>query len=141
MCGIFGLISSSFINQNEFGILARHAQQRGKDSSGLITYDGSKYQIYRADCAITKLIAQVKPRHSKLVLGHSRLITNGLSDNQPVVRDNVCVLHNGIILNHESVWDVLKKKRELDIDTEIIAAIAAEHIEDGLDVVGLPKEF
>ena len=59
MCGIFGIISSSVVNKNEFGILARHAQQRGKDSSGLISYDGSKYQIYRADYAITKLVAQV----------------------------------------------------------------------------------
>lgn len=139
MCGIFGIISSSSINRNEFGILARHAQERGKDSSGLITYDGLKYQIYRADYAITKLVAQVKPYSSKLILGHSRLITNGLSDNQPVVRDNVCVLHNGIIVNDESVWNSLKKKRELNIDTEVIAAIAAEHVEDGLDVAGLPK--
>jgi hypothetical protein len=67
------------------------------------------------------------------------LITNGLSDNQPVVRDNVCVLHNGIILNYESVWNLLKKKRELQIDTEIIAAIAAEHVEDGLDIALLPQ--
>lgn len=139
MCGIFGIISSSSIKRNEFGILARHAQERGKDSSGLIVYDGAKYQIYRADYAITKLVAQVKPCHSKLALGHSRLITNGLSDNQPVVRDNVFVLHNGIIVNYESVWSSLKKKRELDIDTEVIAAIAAEHVEDGLDVTGIPK--
>jgi len=139
MCGIFGIISSSFVNQKEFRILVRHSQQRGKDSSGLITYDGSKYKVHRSDKAITRLVAQVKPRHTTLVLGHSRLITNGLSDNQPVVRDNVCVLHNGIIINHESVWDVLKKKREQDIDTEVIAAIAAEYMEDGLDVAGLPQ--
>lgn len=141
MCGIFGIISSSSVNQNEFGILVRHAQQRGKDSSGLITYDGIKYQVHRSDNAITKLVAQVKPRYTTLVLGHSRLITNGLSDNQPVVRDKVCVLHNGIIVNHESVWDVLKKKRELEIDTEVIAAIAAEHVEDGFNLAELPQKI
>ncbi|MFA5849804.1 MAG: hypothetical protein WC833_07965 [Bacteroidales bacterium] len=139
MCGIFGIISTSFVNRKEFGYLARHAQQRGKDSSGLITYDEKKYNVYRADYKITKLIPQVNLRHSTVILGHSRLITNGLSDNQPVVRDNVCVLHNGIVVNYESVWKVLKKKRELDIDTEVIAAIAAEHIEDGLDLELLPK--
>lgn len=139
MCGIFGIISSSLVNRKEFEILARHAQQRGKDSSGLIVYDTSKYRVYRADYRITRLVPQVNLRHSKVALGHSRLITNGLSDNQPVVRDNVCVLHNGIVVNHESIWNVLKKKRELDIDTEVIAAIAAEHIEDGLDVAELPK--
>ncbi|MCX6227052.1 MAG: glucosamine 6-phosphate synthetase [Bacteroidia bacterium] len=139
MCGIFGIISSSFVNQKAFGILARHAQQRGKDSSGLIVFNGLGYQVYRADYKINRLVSQVKLRHTKQVLGHSRLITNGLSDNQPVVRENVCVLHNGIIVNHEAVWSVLKKKRELAIDTEVIAAIAAEYIEDGLDVAGLPQ--
>ena len=139
MCGIFGIISPSFVNRKELGILVRHAQQRGKDSSGLIIYNGSKYQVHRADYKIAKLVPEVKLSYTKLVLGHSRLITNGLSDNQPVVRDGVCVLHNGIVVNHESIWNVLKKKRELDIDTEVIAAIAAEHIEDGLDVAGLPQ--
>lgn len=139
MCGIFGIISTSSVNKKEFGTLARHAQQRGKDSSGLIVYNESTYKAYRADYKISKLVSQVKLRHSKLILGHSRLITNGLSDNQPVIRENICVLHNGIVVNHETIWNVLKKKRELDIDTEVIAAIAAEHIEDGLDVAKLPK--
>jgi len=141
MCGIFGIISNSFVKINEFGILARHAQQRGKDSSGLITFNGEKYLIYRADKAISALLKSVNLRNQKVILGHSRLITNGLSDNQPVVRDNVCVLHNGIIVNHDSIWNTLKKKRELDIDTEIIAAMVAEHLDDGLKVDEIPVKI
>lgn len=139
MCGIFGLISDSPIGAGDLRVLARHAQQRGKDSSGLILYDGKSYTIHRADDAVTRLTARVKLNGSRLALGHSRLITNGLSDNQPVVRDQVCVLHNGIILNHDAVWCSLRRKRELAIDTEVIAAIAADHVEDGLDVETLPK--
>lgn len=67
-----------------------------------------------------------------------RLITNGLKDNQPVVRDGICVLHNGIVVNHEAVWDALGKTREMDIDTEVIPAIAAEHLEAGGAIEGVP---
>ena len=38
------------------------------------------------------------------VLGHSRLITNGLFDNQPVVRDGLILFHNGIVVNDKYIW-------------------------------------
>lgn len=141
MCGIFGIISNSAADMNRLGTIARYSQQRGMDSSGLVIYDGVKYHIYRSDYAITKLLGEIKLGQNSLVLGHSRLITNGLTDNQPVVKDGVCVLHNGIIVNHESIWGVLKKKRALEIDTEVIAAIAAEHIEDGFSLELLPQRI
>lgn len=131
MCGIFGIISRSTIDQDVLRVLVKHAEQRGKDSSGLITHKGSQYKINRADYAVSKLARQVDLEGIDVVLGHSRLITNGLSDNQPVVREDVFVLHNGIVVNHESIWASLQKKRELEIDTEVIAAIAAEHLESG----------
>ncbi len=141
MCGIFGVISPSTISQNVLNVLIRHAEQRGKDSSGLITHDGFQYKISRADFAVSKLARQVDLGRANLVLGHSRLITNGLSDNQPVVRDDIFVLHNGIVVNHESIWGSLKKKRELEIDTEVIAAIASEHIESGGLLEALPAKI
>jgi glutamine---fructose-6-phosphate transaminase (isomerizing) len=71
-------------------------------------------------------------------MGHSRLITNGLSDNQPVLRDGICVLHNGIIVNDEAIWGKIGKSRELRIDTEVIPAIAVAHLEAGGEVKGIP---
>lgn len=129
MCGIFGVISSSPVLEDELNVLVRHAQQRGRDSSGLVTFIGSAYQIYRADYPITHLLKEVRPQASHLVLGHSRLITNGLGDNQPVVRDGVAVLHNGIVVNDETLWAEIGKERTLQIDTEIIAGIAAAYLE------------
>ena len=84
---------------------------------------------------------QVTTAKSDVVLGHSRLITNGLADNQPVVRGDVVVLHNGIVVNHELVWQSLRLQRQLEIDTEVIAAIAVEHIEDGRDIGLLPARI
>jgi hypothetical protein len=131
MCGIFGIISSNSIDKKDFKTLVKHSQQRGKDSSGLVFIDNLKYQVYRADYAINKLISELNPYSSSLIMGHSRLITNGLTDNQPVIKDGVCVIHNGIVVNHESIWKQINKKRELQIDTEIIAAITSDCLDNG----------
>lgn len=73
-------------------------------------------------------------------MGHSRLITNGLEDNQPVFRDSVCVLHNGIVVNHASLWSSLKRSQNQEIDTEIIAAITAEALENGEPVERISEQ-
>lgn len=140
MCGIFGVVSASTINRSDLDTLVHHSQQRGKDSSGLILRDGERYVVHRADYTITRLMGQVSVSKSDLVLGHSRLITNGLVDNQPVVRDDVVVLHNGIVVNHEDVWKTLRLQRDLEIDTEVIAAIAIEHLQEGGAVANLPAK-
>jgi len=138
MCGIFGVLSPAPIDKKIFKKLVTHSQQRGRDSSGLLCYQDTTYHAYRADYQITRLLKEVHPYTSNIVMGHSRLITNGLSDNQPVVRDNICVLHNGIIVNHEKIWGQIGKTRELQIDTEIIAAIASVHIEKEGNLDSLP---
>lgn len=141
MCGIFGVVSSSPVHEGELNVLVQHAQQRGRDSSGLLTFVGKAYQVYRADYPITRLLKEVRPQASHLVLGHSRLITNGLDDNQPVVRDGVVVLHNGIVVNDEALWAEIGKVRTLQIDTEIIAGIAAAHMESGGALEQLPTRI
>ena len=138
MCGIFGFVGVADLDQNDIDLLVRHSQQRGKDSSGLIVHNGDNYAVYRADFAVTKLLKKVDLHNTKFVMGHSRLITNGSADNQPVVRGDVYVIHNGIVVNHELLWDKIEKQRELKIDTEIIAAIAESHLERGGTVEELP---
>ena len=123
MCGIFGIISSSPIDENDLSALAKHAQQRGRDSSGLMSCLDGTYQIHRADYPVMKLLKKKSLKNINIVMGHSRLITNGLSDNQPVVCDDVIVFHNGIVVNDQSLWGALKTPRILNVDTEVIAAI------------------
>lgn len=131
MCGIFGVVSAATIEGEDLRLLARHSEQRGRDSSGLLIINGNVYDLHRANKAITSLLIDVKTPASGLVMGHSRLITNGLEDNQPVYRDGVCVIHNGIVVNNNILWSELNKVRHQEIDTEIIAAVAAEHLERG----------
>ncbi len=134
MCGIFGIISKTKINKKDLNLLVKYSQQRGKDSSGLIYMDHGRYNICRADHNIDKLLSKTKPYQSSVVFGHSRLITNGLSDNQPVIRDNVFVLHNGIIINDEEIWKDLSIERKYKIDSEVIAGIVLEHLKNGRSI-------
>jgi glucosamine--fructose-6-phosphate aminotransferase (isomerizing) len=89
MCGIFGQVAAQTIHKSNFDSLVKHSEQRGQDSSGLIYLKDGKYYIERADYNVEKLLNKVKPYQSKVALGHSRLITNGLADNQPVIKDNI----------------------------------------------------
>ncbi len=142
MCGIFGVVSKTRINKQKFQTLVKHSEQRGMDSSGLIYYQNNYYKINRADYSIEKLLNKVQPYNNNIVLGHSRLITNGLGDNQPVVRGNICAIHNGIIVNEEEVWNKLSVSRQLKIDSEAIVAIAEEFLSNKENKVeDLPKEI
>lgn len=140
MCGIFGQISNSKINKQNLKKLVKHSKQRGIDSSGLIYYKDDGYKINRSDTDIEKLLNKINPYDYKLVLGHSRLITNGLEDNQPVVRDNICAIHNGIIVNEKEVWDKLTVERKYRIDSEAIVAIAEEHLKVNGEISEIPNK-
>lgn len=137
MCGIFGMTSITPMSRAGLALLAGHSEQRGKDSSGLLISTNNNYVLHRANKPITALLKHVNISTTGLVMGHSRLITNGLADNQPVYRDGVCVIHNGIVLNDAALWSQVDKTRYQEIDTEIIAAIAADYLEKGGPVNGV----
>jgi hypothetical protein len=137
MCGIFGIVSRKNVDKKDLRVLVKHSQQRGKDSSGLIYLDKGQYQVCRADYNIEQLLQKVRPYLSPIVLGHSRLITNGLGDNQPVVRDDIFVLHNGIIVNEKEIWDKINVERKFQIDSETIIAVTIDHFNKGGQVEGL----
>jgi hypothetical protein len=80
-----------------------------------------------------------KDNASGVVMGHSRLITNGLDDNQPVSRDGVVVLHNGIIVNDADYWETSLIPRTMRIDSEVIVAAVLQHLDAGGDVADIAK--
>ena len=110
--------------------MVNHAQQRGRDSSGMVIRSKDNYHAYRADYTIDRLLKRIPPL-GNLFFGHSRLVTNGTGDNQPVLREQIIVLHNGIVVNEEAIWKTLKKSPELQVDTEVIPAIIASHLAGG----------
>lgn len=157
MCGVFGFVGESGLAKEDIAVLVHHSEQRGRDSSGVMLLGDRGYELFRADYAITKLLRRADITSSQVFFGHSRLITNGFDDNQPVVRDDVYVVHNGIVVNDDAVWAELPVERRQEIDSEVIAAVVEHALAEGsspedavrevLDrckgivacVVGLPK--
>ena len=131
MCGIFGIISNSNVSIRQLKSLAKSSERRGKDSSGLLFCKDGKYELVRSTEALTKLVGKTSLQSASIVMGHSRLVTNGLNDNQPIYRDSVCVLHNGIIVNDVEIWQQIEMSRRQEIDTEVIAAIIGKALESG----------
>lgn len=134
MCGIFGSVTPNGIDEKSITTLIRHAEQRGRDSSGLVIHRPGGYAAYRADFTIEKLLKRAPLTGIDTFIGHSRLVTNGTADNQPVIRDGIAVVHNGIIVNYDALWPTIDKTRELTIDSEIIPALLTSQIEAGADV-------
>lgn len=130
MCGIFGFIGEDDLDSASAKVLVKHAQQRGRDSSGMVIHGDGTYQAYRADYPIGWLLKRI-PAPGNLFFGHSRLVTNSTGDNQPVAREQIIVLHNGIVVNEQAIWDELGKTPDLGIDTEVIPAIIASHLDGG----------
>lgn len=139
MCGIFGFIGDRPLNERALRLLVHHSEQRGRDSSGLFVHDGASYHIHRADHSLSSLVRDASLTGALTFYGHSRLITNGLADNQPVARDEVVVVHNGIIVNADSVWEQLDAERHQQIDTEVIAAIVRLHVDAAGDLTDVDE--
>lgn len=134
MCGIFGSTAPEGLDKRSIETLIKHAEQRGRDSSGLVVHRPGEYRTFRADFTIEKLLKRVALTNTDVFIGHSRLITNGTSDNQPVVRDGIAVVHNGIIVNHEELWETIDRSRELTVDSEIIPALLATQLDSGASI-------
>ena len=135
MCGLFGIVGNGTISAPSIvPTLVRNAEYRGRDSSGALLFRENKVEIFQADAAASKLFSKIDCSGSDLLLGHSRLITNGFKDNQPISRDGIAVLHNGIVLNHGELWKKTNRKRVSELDSEIIAAVFADSFDTFNDV-------
>lgn len=137
MCGIFGIVAATRVSSGDLYQLAQHAQQRGRDSSGLFVCREGIPRVHRADRPVLRLLRTHRDALGSVAVGHSRLITNGSGDNQPVIRDGVCVFHNGIVVNDHAVWREIGETPQLEIDTEVIAALAVQHLRSGKPIDGL----
>lgn len=137
MCGIFGIYSAMGANINDFRRLALLSKRRGNDSSGLVYFGENNYSVVRADYAVDKLISQSNLDSYSIMAGHTRLITDGESDNQPVIRDGIIALHNGIIVNPEDYWSDSSLERMYQIDTEVVVALTLDYLEENLPLENL----
>lgn len=163
MCGIFGLFLKPESDFSEKDIrklttkLGLMSESRGKDSSGVafLDHEGRIAEVNKGDIRIRKLLkitsfqssfSNSLERYKSLkrsfsVFGHARLVTNGsqlkTENNQPVIKDGNFLIHNGIIVNADALWE---KHPELDrkfkIDSEIILSLLDQAISQNPQELG-----
>lgn len=128
MCGIFGIRSNN-IDSEKLNSLVINSRRRGKDSSGIFSINKDlSSSIYKSNEDILKLKKKISLKDSYFIMGHSRLATNGDYYNQPVFRDEILVIHNGIIVNDEGLWEKISFKKKFEIDSEIIIGLTLEFL-------------
>jgi hypothetical protein len=131
--------------------LFKLSETRGKESSGIAIKDVKEGQIsivkqsvrgskfiklneYR-DVIVRSFTSHPTEKDPHLIgdaplalVAHARLVTNGTReshhDNQPIVKDGIVMVHNGIIVNVDKLWEKYRfLNREYEVDSEILAAL------------------
>ena len=160
MCGIFGLITkpgktySTKATRQILENIAVFSESRGKDSSGMAIRNLKEgtVDVIKGDVPIRQLLkskdydVSVKAALKADALnqgfsafGHARLVTNGTqlneANNQPVLKDDIIIIHNGIIVNVDELWQQLPDlERTYTIDTEIIPALIRKQLKSTEDL-------
>lgn len=163
MCGIFGIIATeqsniSFTQTKDIvDTLFLLSESRGKESSGIAIKNSvdKKIQVLKHSIPAGELIKSNEYKtffnnalsscfsHNKnnhfAIISHARLVTNGSQENnnnnQPVIKNNMVAVHNGIITNVDELW---KKhsllNREYEVDTEVFLSIIRKQINNGKSI-------
>ena len=158
MCGIYGIVTSKQSDYSEkflkksLKTLADFSEYRGKDSSGLCVFNqvANRIDVFKGPIRVKELFnnhqimkainsAFVKGAFARYAFGHARLVTNGTqlndANNQPVVKDGVVGVHNGIVVNVDKLWEENKDlTRENEIDTEVLLALVRKELRNGQSV-------
>ncbi len=125
MCGIFGInISKDSTIRPHYKKILRSlfilSESRGKEASGFAINNGKEIRFLKTPFPASDLVNSNvfskeidnllgKDSTNFTTIGHSRLVTNGYEhindNNQPVIKNNLAVIHNGIITNCNELWN------------------------------------
>lgn len=161
MCGIFGVIAGEGAEMTASAFrsavdrLFVLSESRGKESAGLALVNGGPIQVYKQPIAASDLVrsrpyrtlmseALARGRSGRVgtmsqplaIIGHSRLVTNGVQErhynNQPVIAADMVGIHNGIIVNDRELWAANPEmQRACEVDTEVLLALIRRHHRQG----------
>lgn len=137
MCGIYGVFNKkTFVSFDTVHHLAKMAEVRGVDSSGLIYNESHFLNISKRDFGSSKLVKSLKTKlnNTDFIVGHSRLATNDVHNNQPVIEDKTILFHNGIITNYKDVWSYLDEQPTSDLDSVVLAKLFNKMFYQGLSL-------
>ncbi len=159
MCGIFGLVvtAPSQLDRTAWSRAVRNlfalSESRGREAAGIALANPEEIVVHKDSVSAGAMLGTEDYRRAvarasdgffsgseeqdKLAaVGHARLVTNGLqgidTNNQPVWRDDIVIVHNGIVTNWTELWaanpDV---EPRAEVDTEVIAALMHKRMGKG----------
>lgn len=149
MCGIFGLISvkENFNSVKIFKDLYLLSETRGKEASGFAVNNKNELRVFKTPVSASQMVQgrlfkeemakifKEQNRHFRGI-GHSRLVTDGHEqfddNNQPVVKNGMAVIHNGIIVNQHELWKEFDSTLKIsELDSELIPTIIDDQLNKG----------
>ena len=142
MCGIVGGTS----NRNILPILVeglRRLEYRGYDSAGVAYKNNGKISLVKNAGRVEELADKLnlKNNSARIGIAHTRWATHGVPSEKNAhphnSKNNIYVVHNGIIENHLTLKDMLLKegfKFSSQTDTEVIAHLIQFYMEKGKDL-------
>ncbi len=144
MCGIVGAVG----DRNVPPILLeglRRLEYRGYDSAGLAVIDkAGKLSRCRKVGKVQELVNELAraPLRGQIGIAHTRWATHGVpAENNAhphASNDRVCIVHNGIIENFETLRDELSAAGyvfESETDSETVAHLIDNYLNTGMDLL------
>ncbi|MCG8311755.1 MAG: glutamine--fructose-6-phosphate transaminase (isomerizing) [Pseudomonadales bacterium] len=149
MCGIVGAVSTRNVGPILIEGLKR-LEYRGYDSAGVALLNaGCDIERVRRMGKVRELEAAVTEESAKGTLGiaHTRWATHGMPSeanaHPHMSKEEVAVVHNGIIENHEILRQQLQAKGyefTSETDTEVIAHLVHSHLQTEKDLLKAVQE-
>ena len=148
MCGIWGIVSNKkMLSANVLTDIMKKmmllSESRGKEAAGVTILNSEGMSVIKRSIAANVLLKSneyknflnenMKDNEEILVMGHSRLVTNGVQpqNNQPVVKHKMAMVHNGIIVNDAELWkENSELRRNYEVDTEIMVELFNKYLQD-----------
>ena len=144
MCGIVGAIA----NRDVVPLLVdglKRLEYRGYDSAGIAVVDGDQVRRVRRTGRVSEMeaAAQAEGIDATLGIGHTRWATHGgvteFNAHPHISRDELALVHNGIIENHEQQRERLRAlgyEFTSQTDTEVVAHLIHYHRAQGQSLLG-----
>ena len=141
MCGIVGVVGS----KNSIAIIIdglKKLEYRGYDSAGIAVLSQHIFQTVKEEGKIAALESSLQQKNlpNGTAIGHTRWATHGRPSREnahPHASSQVCVVHNGIIENHQELKEKLQKlgvKFLSETDTEVVPHLIEYHFKKSQNI-------
>ncbi len=131
VCGVYNHEKATYLTY--LGLFS--LQHRGQESSGIAVYKEGNLVVYKNLGLVTQVFSRevLSALNSNIAIGHNRYSTAGdkdIKNAQPVVYQNVALVHNGNLKNYLELKQLCQKLNitlETNTDSEIILKLYIYH--------------